>query len=356
MVKVITDAIHADLLESLAILFEDRFGWELYVPVGMEWYEQGVWNFERQRLGDAVARQFLQHHGEDLSVGGNADNGYRDRMVLRSGTTHPRQQKMLSWDQAYDLKPDIVVSTLVENDMGWAQFAKDVGATFGVQVGNQGANANWMAAQFAMLSVTTPGFVPWKPHVYYHQEFSLESFAPDPDGLLVEPGTIRSFVQCMHSNTDGYARFQALARTEDPWNVGWYGHCEPFDDLWLGNNPTTVAVADRMHEAQVAWHWKEWSDGYGHVIHNWAAIGRPMLVTADYYRDKLAGPLLVEGQGSFDIRRRTDQEVRDLVERLTTDYAFWQEHAHYMAARFQDVVNFDEEAAEIRAMIEGVMA
>lgn len=352
--KVITDAIHADLLESLHILCEDRFGWEVFVPVGMEWYERGVWNFERERLGDAVAKQFLQHQSEDIAIPTSTVPGLFTGHVKRPGTTHPRATKMVTWEQAHDLKPDIVISTLVENDLGWAQFARDVGATFGVQVGNQGANANWMAAQFAMLSVTTPGFVPWKPHVYYHQEFSLESFAPDPDGLQVVPGTVRSFVQCI-SCSAGYDRFQALARPEDPWTVGWYGHCEPFDDLWLGNNPTTRAVADRMHEAQVGWHWKEWSDGYGHVIHNWAAIGRPLLVTADYYRDKLAGPLLVEGQGSFDIRRRTDQEIRDLVERLTSDYTFWQEQAHAMAARFQAVVNFDEEAAEIRAMIEGVL-
>lgn len=345
--KVITDAIHADLLESIHILFEDRFGWEVYVPVGMEWYDRKVWNFERERLGDAVAHQFLDHHGEDIP----SDQGF----ILRPGTTHPsRWTRMVTWEQAMDMPWDIVLSTLVENDMGWAQFARDVGATFGVQVGNQGANANWMAAKFAMLSVTTPGFVPFMPHVYYHQEFSLESFAPDPDGMDVIPGTIRSFVQCM-SCSAGYDRFQALARAEDWWDAGWYGHCEPFDDLWRGNNPTTMQVADRMREAQVGWHWKEWSDGYGHVIHNWAAIGRPLLVTADYYRDKLAGPLLVEGQGSFDIRRRTDQEIRDLVERLTSDYTFWQEQAHAMAARFQAVVNFDEEAAEIRAMIEGVL-
>lgn len=260
---------------------------------------------------------------------------------------------MLTWDQAHDLKPDVVISTLVENDLGWAQFAKDVGATFGVQVGNQGADVHWLAARFAMLSSTTPGFTPWMPHVYYHQEFSLSDFAPDPDGARVIPGTVRSFVQCMLSAGRGYDRFQALAQA--PWDVKYHGHCEPFDDLWAGNCHTTRAVAERMAEAQVAWHFKEWSDGYGHVIHNWAAIGRPMLVSADYYRDKLAGPLLHEGVTSWDIRRRTDGEIADLVNRLMTDRDFWLKHAHAMAERFEDVVDFDSEADAIRRMIEGVM-
>lgn len=45
--RVLADYHHHDLFESLAILFEDRLGWELYRPIGMEWFDEGYWNFER---------------------------------------------------------------------------------------------------------------------------------------------------------------------------------------------------------------------------------------------------------------------------------------------------------------------
>jgi hypothetical protein len=43
--KVLADWHHPALWESLSILFEDRFGWELYSPMGLEWTKHG-WTLE----------------------------------------------------------------------------------------------------------------------------------------------------------------------------------------------------------------------------------------------------------------------------------------------------------------------
>lgn len=344
-IRVLTDAIHADLWESLRILVEDRFGWELYAPHGLGWYESGIWNFERARLGDAVARQFLDPWHADVPG---------SQAWLRPDTTHPgRIIKRLTIEQARDLKPDLVISTLAENDLGWKGFADEVGAHFGVQVGNQGQGCVWGAAEFALISTTTPGFTPWMPHVYYHQEFSLEDFAAD-GGARALPDRVGTWVQCA-TTSGGYDRFRTLAaRTGLDWR--WYGHCGEADEYHGGNMPSTPEVAARMHEARIAWHWKEWSDGYGHVIHNLAAIGRPLLVTAGYYADKLAGPLLVEGVTSWDVRRHTDDELVRIISRLVSDDDHWRRVCLDTAQRFREVVSFDEEADEIRAMLEGVLS
>lgn len=355
-IRVLTDAIHADLYESLRILFEDRYGWELYRPIGMDWYDTGLWRFERERLGDQVAKQFLAPWHDDLPVPPQgavwtASNGH----YRRASHTHPGTgYKLVTMDQARELKPDIIISSLAANDPGLKTFAQEVGAHFGVHVGNQGQECMWGAAEFAMLSSTTPDIKPWMPHVYYRQEFSLDLFYAD-GGAEADRDWVMSRVQCQ-SSAPGYDVFRAVAEALPEVRFTWHGHCDPRDDLWGGDSPTTALVAAEMHRAGFAWHAKTWSDGYGHVIHNWAAIGRPMLVTADYYADKLAGPLFVDGVTSFNLQRATGHEAAEFIRRLLGDEELWRSYCLNAAQRFREVVNFDEEADQLRAMFDGILS
>lgn len=356
-VRVLCDAIHADLQESLAILFEDRLGWELYYPGGMGWYDGGIWRFERERLGDAVARQFLQEwDGDTLCDYGPGDVRPEGTHWERADHTHPgRVLRRVSVEQARDLRPDVVVSTLAANDAGLAQFAREIGAKFGVHTGNQGQPCLWGAADFALLSSTTPEVPELRiPHVYYRQEFDLGLFHADAGAGGLLSREVQTRVQCA-AQSEGYPLFRVVAEaTGLPFRH--YGHCGPEDDLFGGNAHSTPEVAAQMHAARVAWHWKRWSDGYGHVIHNWFAIGRPVLGTARYYQGKLAGSLFVEGVTSFDLETRTAQEVADIVERLVGDDELYQRMCAAAALRFREVVDFDGEAAQIRAMLEGVLS
>jgi hypothetical protein len=357
-VRVLCDAIHADLWESLRILFEDRFGWELWRPIGMEWYESGLWRFERDRLGDVVAKQFLEPWDTDRALMLTAvtmEDYVAGGASLRADTTHPpRDIKLVTYEAAQDVKWDIVLSTLAENDPGLAGFAERNGAHFGVQVGNQGALVAWPLAEFAMLSVTTPGFTPWRPHVYYRQEFDLGLFHAD-GGALADPDWVMTRVQCAQ-NTPEHATFRELAARTPDLRWTYHGHCGERDEHFGGDAPTTAQVADEMHRARIAWHAKRWSDGYGHVIHNWAAIGRPMLVTATYYADKLAAPLFVEGETSFNLEAHSTDELEAIIRRLVTDEDHYRRICENAARRFREVVDFDAEAASIKAMLEAVLS
>ena len=344
-VRVLVDAIHADLYQSLRLLFEHRFGWEVYRPYGLDWYTSGIWNFERSRLGDQVERQFLEPWGDDaLGVG----------CWVRADVTHPGEAyRGVTLEQARELRPHLVISTLAENDAGLHAFASEVGAHFGVQLGNQGQPSRWDLAEFALLSTTTPelpGGRPWMPHVFYRQEFSLEQFHAD-GGRLAEPDLVATRVQCF-TGTPDYAMFRQLAGELPQLRFRWYGHCGEADELYGGNAMSTPQVAEQMHLARAAYHAKRWSDGYGHVIHGWAAIGRPLLVTADYYRGKLAEPLL---EGSWNLEAHTVHETVKHLERLYEDDEAWRLECLRVAQRFRDVVDFEAEAAAIRAMLEGVL-
>lgn len=371
MIRVLCDAIHADLWESLRLLFERRLGWRLYRPIGWDWKEQGIWRFEQhQPYGEGVAHQFLDPwptdtpnhvHGHDCWCGPLDRHEVTEpdpepgAYTERADTTHPgRMQRLVTLEQARSMRWDLVLATLAENEQGLWGFAQEVGAHYGIQVGNQGAANLWPLAEFGLLSVTTPGLKPWKPHVYYRQEFDRELFFPD-GGALAQPDLVSTRVQCI-TQTGEYPRFVRLAGMVPSARFLWYGHCEPRDERWGGSHETTPGVAESMHETRIAYHAKRWSDGYGHVIHNWFSIGRPVLGTATYYADKLAGPLFVEGVTSYDLERHSDDEVAAIIRRLLGDEDHWLRMCEASAARFAEVVDFDVEAEAIRAMLENVMS
>lgn len=357
MIRVLCDAIHADLWESLRLLFEVRLGWQLYRPIGMEWRDRSIWNFERhQPYGEGVAHQFLDPWDSDRPVGGFvAPPIVHTAWTERADTTHPGQAiRLVTYDQARSQPWDLVLATLAENEQGLWAFAQEVGAHYGIQVGNQGAANLWPLAEFGLLSVTTPDLKPWKPHVYYRQEFDRRLFFPD-QGRLADPDLVMNRVQCT-SQTGDHARWRLMAAAVPEARFRWYGHCEPRDEWFGGDDATTPAVATSMHRARIAWHPKRWSDGYGHVIHNWFSIGRPVIASAGYYADKLAGPLFLEGTTSFDMDRLSDAELAGTVRMLLHDEDRWLRMCEASADRFAAVVDFDAEAAEIRAMLENVMS
>jgi hypothetical protein len=183
--RVLVDYHHHDLWESLELLFTDRFGWELLRPIGMDWFEQGYWNHERKWHGDAIARQYLEPWGSDVSD--------LDGRLSRLDTSHNRVQKLVTLEQARELRPDIVISTLAHNHEGLARFAAEVGATFGLQIGNvrfgaqDMAEDRWDLADFGLVSGVMP-LTPPKPHVTYHQEFAVPEYEPPPWRTADEDG------------------------------------------------------------------------------------------------------------------------------------------------------------------------
>jgi hypothetical protein len=70
-----------------------------------------------------------------------------------------------------------------------------------------------------------------------------------------------------------------------------------------------------------------------------------------YYADKIAGPLMVEGETFFDMER-PEREVMDILRRLRDDDEYHQRISENAARRFREVVDFDAEAGVIRDLLE----
>ena len=350
--KVLGDYHHHDLWESLELLCA-RLGWDLYRPIGMDWFNEGYWNFERAWHGDAVAKQYLEPWGSDAREG--------DNLVSRYDPSHNRDIKLLTLEQARAVKPDIVIASVAHNHEGLARFATEVGATFGLHLGNvrfaaiDMAEDRWDLAKFGIVTSILPAPVD-VPHVVVHQEFSLEDFRHEP-GNPGERLKVASFVNCFPENTRTYAQFVETADSlpSIDWQVyGAYGSVAE-DRFACGNIGKCADVGAAMRASDIAWHTKQWSDGFGHVIHNWFAVGRPVLGHEWYYRTQLAGPLWQEGITSFDLTDKTAHEVGNLLAELQREPERIIEMGNAAAARFREVVNFDEEEQAIRRMFEQVL-
>jgi glycosyltransferase involved in cell wall biosynthesis len=350
---LLVDYHHHDLWESLELLAA-RLGWTLVRPIGMDWFEQGYWNFERAVHGDAVAKQYLERWGSDET---DVESG----LHRRYDPSHGRWQNLVTLGEARILRPDIVMASVAHNHEGLARFAREVGAKFGLHLGNvrfselDMAEDRWDLADFGILTSIMPLPIS-KPHVTVHQEFSLEDFRhePPPDN---ERMVVSSFVNCFPENYRAYEGWKATAATRPQydWRVyGAYGGV-PTDEYACGNIDRCAAVGDAMRASDVAWHTKQWSDGFGHVIHNWASVGRPLVGHEWYYRSQLAGPLWQEGVTSFDLTDKAVDEVAGIIDRLHNDPDLRLRMGENMAHRFSEVVDFDEEEQAIRRMFEAVL-
>lgn len=353
MTVLLADYHHHDLWESLELMCA-RLGWTLVRPIGMDWFDAGYWNFERAWHGDAVAKQYLTPWGSDEAdpVSG---------IHRRYDHSHHRWQNLITLEAARAIKPDVVMASVAHNHEGLHRFAREVGAKFGIHLGNVRFSPidmqedRWDLADFGIVTSILPETPP-KPHVIVHQEFSLDDFRhepPPPDGVF----RISSFVNCFPENPQAYAGFRATAayRPEYDWKVyGAYGSV-PEDEYAAGNLQPCSAVGDAMRASDVAWHTKQWSDGFGHVIHDWFAVGRPVIGHEWYYRSQLAGPLWQEGVTSFDITDKSVPDVVAILDRLYQDPELRLRMGENAARRFREVVNFDEEEQAIRRMFEAVL-
>lgn len=338
--RILADYHHHALFHALRLVFEDRFGLELYRPVGMDWFDEGYWNFERTHHEDRIAHQYLDPDQSDVDRGDHS---------TRPDRKNPgRDFRMVTLEQARALDFDFVLSTVPDNDPGLARFAREKGARFGIQVGNQWTHTDWDLPSFALISTT--GILSPVPWVRHHQEFELPTFRYEPPAGF---GPVRSFVNCF-PETPEYPRFRDYAQASDhPFEVyGSYGS-EALDEFARGDIEATPDVADAMRASGVIWHAKYWSDGFGHVIHNAFAVGRPVFFSGHYYSgaqdgdERMAWPLMLDGVTGYDIDTRSPDEIAVLIRALRVVPDLYREMCEASAARFREVVDFAAEAEQI---------
>ena len=114
-----------------------------------------------------------------------------------------------------------------------------------------------------------------------------------------------------------------------------------------GNIKPTRDVGTLMRSYGWGWHDKVTGDGFGHVVHGWAAVGRPLIGHASHYAGQMAGPLWEDGVTCIDLDRHAVGELPGLLDSLD-NVAMGRE----IRSRFDDLVDFSAEADQVRALLE----
>lgn len=347
---VFTDFHHASLLQSFILLFEKRLGGKVYRPIGIDWFEKGFWKVYDH---PATVQQFL-------GIGGATPDGSPRLNDVDGHATYPKPgggfqdepyvyfcrdidsgkfNNAITFDGFMQTKIDIVIASLPYHIEPFKRLCEmhPNHPKLIYQIGNAWTTEAGLAPN-VMASAKISGVPEGTNFIEYHQEFDTDIFKPgfdkDPDPI------ISSFVNVFNGQdhfAPDYKLFQEVeAQMQDFTFKSYGGQCR---DGAVG--PSEV-LAETMRNARFIWHTKAGGDGYGHIIHNAAAVGRPLIVKQEYYRGKLAEPLLIDGQTCIAIDGLT---ISDIVNKIR----HYNDPARYLSLcraaydQFTRICDFDKE-------------
>lgn len=346
---VFCDLHHADLYYSLQLLFEKRLGFEMYRPIGLEWHSEGFWNVYPH---PATANQFLSLdqaiippkdvHGNNLPMKDQFNRYYRyeDGIYYIYDTTKNKIQRGITLDKFKSMNFDIIISSMPQHVEPFnrliSQFQPHAKHIF--QVGNQ-----WdMRLNVKnILASTSASVAPSNVNmVFYHQEFDLDVFRYQPPTVHKE---VDSYIHYM-KETELMSQFASLC-SDWIFRTHGAGMSDAFNK--------TQDIATQMMNSAWTWHVKPGGDGYGHILHNSFACGRPLIIKKAYYRGQSAEPLLEDLVTCIDLSCRSTQESCSILQQVCDP----EKHTRLCENtynRFRDVVNFDEEEVKIRKFLENL--
>lgn len=345
--NIFVDFHHAGLLNSLILLFEKRLGGRVYRPIGREWADRGFWkvydhpNTIAQFLdvgganpdGTEPVNTVVGKESADVYNCYDIDSGFTNRAITLKG--------FLSRDF------DIVIASIPQHIEPFKKLCEvhPSHPKLIFQIGNAWTTEAGLAPNI-MASAIINGVPENINFVSYHQEFSLEEFYPDFN--FPKEKKIASFVNLFslqdHFRSD-WELFKKVEESLPDWDFKCYGgQCR--DGAMHG----TKNVAEEMRRNRFIWHTKNGGDGYGHVIHNAPAVGRPLLVNRGYYIGKMAEKLLIDGESCILIDGLGVQEIVNKIN-YYSEPKNWETLAKGAWHKFMEVVNFDAEAEKIKEFL-----
>ena len=339
--RALVDRHQADLFYAMQLTLEDRLGLEVYTPVGYEWFDEGYWQFGHQHLGRALADQFLNIDAKYSQCNCTDywktwDPAHQDR-VIRCVTLE--QFRRLGGFTH-------IVASVQDNQAGFARLASECGAKYVLQVGNTRQDVDWGLDPLALVSSEIPIV---GRGVLMHQPMAACFRTRDPSEAQ---GVISSFVNLFprfgppeHPEHDEWPLWRDLAARLPEFEEFIFGIDGPD-----GNVKPVEAIADRMAESAFALHIKPTGDGFGHVIHNWAAVGRPLIGRGRYYAGQLGERFWQDGVTCIDLDQRSPQEAADLIRDVWADKPRYRRMCAAIRAEF-DRIDWDQEAAEIAGLL-----
>lgn len=351
--NVFVDYHHSGLLYSLHLTLEKRFGWKIYRPIGMEWFNRGFWDIAKPYGNNPeTVKQFLSLNPNQQPIDGTPPlNNVRFR---NPGQTHYRiedayhgyDQKAMTFQQFMEADIDIIIGSIPDHWLTYkrlrdqfkpkAKVVAHMGNMFDElsSMLNEGIIDNLMASTLTFQVFTPARLDSSHPItlVNYYQEQPVVPFEPSHDSH-----SISSYAHVM-PKVELYERYKA-AMPDYKWRS--YGSAN--SDGWMH---TLTDLYASMQQDAFVYHVKPGGDGYGWNWHSAFMLGRPILTNFSDYKDKLGGQLFSEGITGIDLEKRGVAENVALIRKLVDDGTY-REMGKQANKRFTDCVNYDHEADKL---------
>lgn len=300
--NILVDSMHHEALdESLELLFHDRFGHDLFRPIGLEWVGEGIWKWV-----DRDGRwPWIEPTSNSFCNPAIKPGVYKKRIEH-----YPRLYNYVTFEGAKKLKIDMVISTLRPHDVTWSEYIQKYHpkAKFVAQIGDV---APIIDDKVKYILCAIPNYVPAlnKEILYYNQEFDTKNvFYYAPYENYAAPKIIRCFIYYINDDERFVETYQTFLKYEKALpGYNFYNHSKIGRDGFV----TDMAFLARlMRDSLFGWQVKP-IDGYGHNLHNWLAVGRPVIVNMSAYNHH--SNLLVPGQSCIDIDAQSFERTVEII-------------------------------------------
>lgn len=351
--NVLIDHHHGALFRSLYYLFNKRLKFNVYVPYEMDWLEKiGLYSCYNNI---ETSKQMLL-------------SWIHDEYTKEAFNFIP-----LTYDEFSNgkVKIDYFVPTLFEN---LEPFERINNSQYGgsskviYQVGNNTPICYCDKAK-NLLSSSYPSYLESSaPHkLFYRQEFSLDHFTP------TKPENIKS-IGCFRNVMDDndIPLWNRLKELLPDWEFKAYGH---------GNEDGVVKdredyMSKAMGKFGFIYHVKH-DEGYGHVIHNAFALGKPMIVNmaASYRHVGYDNNVVIRNTSTFLFEKDTSNNYYDpnyhdnmedfildsgskpefLAEQLTKMANNYDYYSNGVIKKFNDIVDFQKDADNVKTFLDNLI-
>ena len=325
--RIFCDLHHNALATSLQLLLEKRLGHQLFFPYGIEWFDDGYW-----KIGDPYG-ETARNTAIQFLAGG----------LPKDGTGVVTVPNKVTLDEfKHGPKFDVVIASYRGNIPAYMDLIKKYQPKAKL-VAHYGNEWSYFPGVWNYMCSTAPMTLPdGVNQVFYHQEFDLMQFRPS---FSIRRDTVASFTNAIRQSNiynQDWRDFLELERLMPDYDFESFGGgCRD------GSLRYPDAVANCMRTRGWGFHLKSGGDGYGHVIHNWAAVGRPVIFRSSQYKGKLAEVFLTHEVTGVDLDVVNAHQAAKLIPTLNANKL-----GDNIYQRFKNVVDFDREGKEVQSFLE----
>ena len=345
--KILIDLHHADLYYSLYCLLEKRLGFELYRPIGIDWFNEGYWKIaEPYNNSIDTINQFLE---SDLisperyhASCGYYNHSCKDDIYHIYNPIHDYYQKAIKIETFKNLKFDLIISTIEAHDYAFEKLRDKYqpSAKLIAQLGNTLQKTHCKNVIHS---------VPYTPQseqncILMHQEINTNLYT------YITPDVNTKNIYSVVSLAPYLEIYNEYKNILDICNFKYYGINCP-DGILDG----ALGVSEKIKEANLGWCLKHLG-GLGHSNMGWMCSGRPIITNMSQHRfwGGNALKLFEPDYNCIDIESDTTHEISKKIKK-------WLEPeinikmGENAKKRFHEIINYDEEEMKFRKFMSNIL-